>query len=225
MSAHVLMLKQNMLSQAKSLQSGHSAPLLSPNTSQKCGCFSQLLICLHTLSHEPQMYMVRVFLMLSATCGISMEVFIQVSLLYACCFRFLLTESGPALQEVCYELESLTTNTGQQLDQYRLWSYSSCGVTQSFFMLLVSLAAITAVTALHFIRDPNNEIAILCQDVQTMIVFNHPLEIKRKTLGDGEHLLSNVSGKRKLIQLISRFPTIISRNSLVSRLESIVPSA
>lgn len=91
MSAHVLMLKQNVLSQAKSLQSGHSAPLLSPNTSQKCGCFSRLLICLHTLSPEQQMYMVKVFLMLSATCGMSMEVFIQVSLLYARCFRFLPT--------------------------------------------------------------------------------------------------------------------------------------
>lgn len=101
----------------------------------------------------------------------------------------------------------------------------SCGVTQNFFMLLVSLTAITAATALHFIKDLNNEIAILCQDVQTMTVFNHTLEIKRKTLGDGEHLLSNVSGKRKIIQLISRFPTIISCNSLVSRLEGTVPSA
>lgn len=101
----------------------------------------------------------------------------------------------------------------------------SCGVTQSFFMLLVSLAAITAATALHFIKDLNNEIAILCQDVKTMTVFNHPLEIERKTLGDGEHLLSNVSGKRKIIQLISRFPTIISCNYLISRLEGTVPSA
>lgn len=68
-----------------------SSPNLSPNTSQKCGCFSRLLICLHTLSPEQQMYMVKVFLMLPATCGMSMEVFIQVSLLYVRCFRFLPT--------------------------------------------------------------------------------------------------------------------------------------
>lgn len=57
-------LKQNVVSQAKSPQPGDSAPLPSPSTSQKSVfggffCCSQSVVCLHTVFPEQQMYMLR----------------------------------------------------------------------------------------------------------------------------------------------------------------------